>query len=328
MSELRVDNIVSQDGTAAPVYSKGILIGVGQTITDQGDFVVEGSTTLEGSLNVTNTGVATVAGRLNVTTSGISSFAGNVTIGGATTVTGRLDVLGGGALNTAGVITASLIDVTSEIQYANLAILTGNAGIGTTSGLGGRLNVNDDIVMSTGIGSVFDMAIRTYALDGGSISFEQVDGSSQFFSVSKDQTSILFAVNDATFNPQFVVGAGGSIGIGTTNPLEKLHVVPSSDSIAGLFSGTTTNDMVRITQGGTGNALLIEDETNPDSTPFIVTGIGSVGIGTTNPLSKLQVDGDARIGLNTSQGVILTSPNGTLYRLSVDNSGILTTTSV
>jgi hypothetical protein len=263
MSELRVDNIVSQDGTAAPVYSKGILIGSGQTITNQGDFIVEGSSTLQGSVNITNTGITTVAGTLDVTSTGISTFTGNVWVGGAGTITGSLDVLGGGTLNTAGVITASLIDVTSEIQYANLSILTGNAGIGTTSGLGGRLNVNDDIVMSTGIGSVFDMAIRTYALDGGAISFEQVDGSDQFFSVSKDETSIVFAVNDASFTAQFVVGAGGSVGIGTTNPL-----------------------------------------------------------------SKLDVRGDARVGLNTSQGVILTSPNGTLYRLSVDNSGTLTTTAV
>ena len=29
MSELRVDNIVSQDGSAAPIYSKGLNIGAG-----------------------------------------------------------------------------------------------------------------------------------------------------------------------------------------------------------------------------------------------------------------------------------------------------------
>ena len=50
------------------------------------------------------------------------------------------------------------------------------------------------------------------------------------------------------------------------------------------------------------------------------------GIGTSNPTSKLQVlGGDIRVGINTSQGVILTSPNGTKYRLIVDNSGALST---
>lgn len=54
----------------------------------------------------------------------------------------------------------------------------------------------------------------------------------------------------------------------------------------------------------------------------------NVGIGTTNPTSTLTVDGDAKIGIDTSQGVILTSPNGTQYRLIVENTGTLTTIAV
>lgn len=52
---------------------------------------------------------------------------------------------------------------------------------------------------------------------------------------------------------------------------------------------------------------------------------GSVGIGTTIPTSKLHVVGDARVGINTSQGVILTSANGTSYRLIVSDAGVLST---
>ena len=66
---------------------------------------------------------------------------------------------------------------------------------------------------------------------------------------------------------------------------------------------------------------------------------GNVGIVTTAPTSRLHVVGDAyftgiitatniRVGVNTSQGVILTSPNGTQYRLIVDDSGNLSTTAV
>jgi hypothetical protein len=86
-----------------------------------------------------------------------------------------------------------------------------------------------------------------------------------------------------------------SVGIGTTNPGATLNVVPISTSIAGLFSGTTSSDMVRITQLGTGNALVVEDSTNPDSSPFVVTGIGSVGIGTASPAFTADIAGDARI---------------------------------
>ena len=67
------------------------------------------------------------------------------------------------------------------------------------------------------------------------------------------------------------------------------------------------------------------------STVTIQAGLsawGNFGIGTTVPTSKLEVIGDARIGINTSQGVILTSPNGTKYRLIVDNAGNLSTVAV
>ena len=46
-----------------------------------------------------------------------------------------------------------------------------------------------------------------------------------------------------------------------------------------IASGSTTTDLVRITQTGTGNAFVVEDSTNPDVTPFIIDNIGRVGIG-------------------------------------------------
>lgn len=62
------------------------------------------------------------------------------------------------------------------------------------------------------------------------------------------------------------------------------------------------------------------------------TGIhttSSVGIGTTNPTSKLTIrDGDISVGISTAHGVILTSPNGTQYRLIVSDSGTLSTVTV
>ena len=82
----------------------------------------------------------------------------------------------------------------------------------------------------------------------------------------------------------------GNTGIGVTLPGARLNVVPSSTGIAGLFSGTTSGDMVRITQLGTGNALVVEDSSNPDVTSFIISGLGSVGIGTSFPRFLLDVD--------------------------------------
>jgi len=44
-------------------------------------------------------------------------------------------------------------------------------------------------------------------------------------------------------------------------------------------TGSSTTDLVRITQTGAGNALVVEDETNPDATPFIINNTGNVGVG-------------------------------------------------
>jgi len=48
-----------------------------------------------------------------------------------------------------------------------------------------------------------------------------------------------------------------------------------------VISVDSSSDALRITQTGTGNALVVEDSANPDSTPFIVDSNGNVTIGTT-----------------------------------------------
>lgn len=48
---------------------------------------------------------------------------------------------------------------------------------------------------------------------------------------------------------------------------------------------------LRVTQQGLGAAIRIEDSTNPDATPFLVTGGGRVGIGTAVPTSYLFITG-------------------------------------
>ena len=56
-----------------------------------------------------------------------------------------------------------------------------------------------------------------------------------------------------------------------------------------IISGNSANAALRITQIGAGNALLVEDSANPDSTPFVVSAAGLVGIGTTAPNVNLEV---------------------------------------
>jgi hypothetical protein len=66
------------------------------------------------------------------------------------------------------------------------------------------------------------------------------------------------------------ITADGNVGIGTSAPAALLNVVAN-----------TASDAVRITQTGAGNALVVEDSANPDSTPFVVNADGRVLVGLT-----------------------------------------------
>ena len=65
--------------------------------------------------------------------------------------------------------------------------------------------------------------------------------------------------------------------------------------------------------------------TNSQETYAVITREGNVGVGTTRPRTSVDVNGDVSVGFSSAHGVILTSPNNTRFRLTVDNSGNLTT---
>lgn len=113
-----------------------------------------------------------------------------------------------------------------------------------------------------------------------------------------------------------------------TNSFTTNQVIDASTSVAAL----------RITQRGSGEALRVEDETNPDSTPFVIHTTGLVGIGTASPDSALHISapGDTTINLTKTgqstwyiqsldSGVFrLYSGTANAERLRIDNQGTVT----
>jgi hypothetical protein len=77
------------------------------------------------------------------------------------------------------------------------------------------------------------------------------------------------------------------------------------------FDVNSTSTAVRITQTGTGNALLVEDAANPDTTPFIIDNAGNVGIGKLSPTTKLDVLGATALSVSSASSVPLTIQGAT-----------------
>jgi hypothetical protein len=223
--------------------------------------------------------------RGNVYTSGIitaSSFVGNVT-GTATTAIGVSTTI---SINTSGIITASsfvgngsgLTNIQSGQLTGALPAIDGSALTGIV-GSGSGIIVKDSGTTVGTAGTIdFGDNLTVSAISAGvvTVTGSAGGGSSQWVTTDVGIHTL------------------SNVGIGTTNPGARLNVVNNSSS-----------DALRITQLGTGNALVVEDSANPDSTPFVVNASGSVGIGTTNITTgyKVQIHNGFLQLTNNNEGI-------------------------
>lgn len=63
-----------------------------------------------------------------------------------------------------------------------------------------------------------------------------------------------------------------------------------------VIQESNSANALRVTNTGTGNSILVEDSSNPDSSPLAVDASGNMGLGTTSPSKKLHLSGGAAIG--------------------------------
>ena len=116
---------------------------------------------------------------------------------------------------------------------------------------------------------------------------------------------------------------GGTLGVTDTTTLTGALLANgnvtlgdnSSDTVTitgtiqpgAVISGSSSGAALRITQTGTGNALTVEDSSNPDSTPVVIDQSGNLGIGTGSPGSPLDVKGTIRLS-GSSSGYVGLAP--------------------
>jgi hypothetical protein len=85
-------------------------------------------------------------------------------------------------------------------------------------------------------------------------------------------------------------------GVGITGNVSASSITTSSLTTGRAIVSVTdnTNAALRITQLGSGDALLVEDSTNPDSSPVVIDSSGRLIVGTTSALSAADEAGIQR----------------------------------
>ena len=204
----------------------------------------------------------------------------------------------GASSNTARLTSNGSLDIITNYPTNNNARISinsaGDVGIGTTSPYSkfttyGALSTSTSqisIVNSEGGHTILRTGISSLTNSGFSLISADIGGTNQ--------------------NTRLVVSSTGNVGIGTTTPNAKLHVsgdtiiqgnLTVTGSTQSLFSGNSSVELVKIIQNGSGDAFVVQDIANGDSSHFVINASGNTAIGLTQPLGtdKLTVSGDTSI---------------------------------
>ncbi len=211
---------------------------------------------------------------------------------------------------------------------------SGNVGIGTTSPAMKLEVEGGDALLQLSTSSSTGNPYMTFSQAGTRRSFIQHRDSGDNLKIASEYGSIsLFTGTGGAETERVTILSGGNVGIGTTSPDSKLHVVGD-----GKFGGTTTAANTALTvrarsgdlgdlrfrfdaagtlqrsyisdyytgeasnigferNNSTGVGVITFDTSNGSFSPserMRITSGGNVGIGTTNPGDKLQVEGTIR----------------------------------
>jgi hypothetical protein len=288
------------------VYHNGVrlLVGVDYTASDGSGFTLTSAAQNGDIVEVISYKTAayyTLNGVLNdLIVSGNASIGGNTYISGITTVVGSLNVIGASNFNTAGIVTASNLNIT------NTALLGGNkvkVGVGTTS-----LIVEGDARIT----GILTIGTSSITLDGTSNEVRVGNGMT-ISSTSINMTGMTISSTGINMSGSSLISGVGiqSGGVAVGYGITTLNFVGTGNTFA--INGNRVD--ISISGGGGAASQWI-------TTAAGIHTLSNVGIGTTNPTSKLEVAGV----IKDSNGNVRAIPNigvTTSYTLTVNDIGEL-----
>ena len=299
--------------TATSAYVSGVTTSGGVVVTTSNDYKIGVNTVLNS--NTLGSGVTfsslTSLGtlrQLNVSSTGITT----------------LGVVTSGNIYSTGIITANTFS--TGIATENVGFTTGTISgpsliyisphkVGLSSGtvrIIGNLIVEGSTTTETQ--ATIQTSSKTIGIAVSFIDETLLDGAGIGIGSTSIQKTLLWQNDSKSLksNVNLNVGAGKSYQIDDVPVLSSTTLgtgvtISSLTSVGNLkqlvVSSDTSTDAVRITQVGSGNALIVEDSANPDATAFIVSSDGSVGIGTTVPAYKLTITNNALPTYNLTHAI-------------------------
>ena len=186
----------------------------------------------------------------------------------------------------------------------------GNVGIGTTTPSQGNL-----VISPTAQSADLDGLVLAYNPDGATnrvraqLKIDNFQGILELTNSSDTVSTYITAAGDSYFT-------GGDVGIGTDSPTTTLSVKgTSSGGINVIGVGTTATRCFLGLNSANKGYLFITGSSGEN--PAVITSQGdsyistNLGVGTTVPSEKLDVDGDVRVR-NLTAGIVTSSATGVL----------------
>ena len=154
------------------------------------------------------------------------------------------------------------------------------------------------------------------------------DNDTSTYLIAEDSMSSI-GRNDSLSTSNLTINASGCVGIGVTNPSQKLDVRGGNIYIESGYKITWSNGDAEIIEGRTSNyslALRTYDGSSAMVTNMFLKSGGNVGIGTETPGGVFHVNGTS--GAGWDRNILLSMDGTTLGRIIVDSEGIKYRTAV
>jgi len=210
----------------------------------------------------------------------------------------------------------------SNIAWQNATETISGAWTINSLTLGGNMNANSNSITSANWVNATNVNASNQICVGGICRTSWPGG----LSGSGTEGYVPTWKDSTTLNNSVIFVNGSNVGIGTTSPTQKLDVVgyilsDVSSNEGGLYLGNTNHGLRRLS--GTNNVELFTASGNvylsangAGSNQVTLLNSGNVGIGTTTPQNKLDVEGGVAVGA-TYSGTNTAPTNGMIVEGNV-----------